>query len=330
MFNKKLLTFLLFVFSISSNFAQFTDVINSNRPGKSMSAFSVGKTIIQAEMGVNYNKETDENADYDGKIWSSDLTLRYGVLYEQLEVLANLDYLNETRSTSFSDIKESGLKKVTLGAKYLVYDPDRDYEKKPNLYSWKANHQFNWRQFIPAVALYGGINFNLARDKFQRLDIPKDNSFSLKGMILTQNQFGRYTFLTNIIVDKFPSQTMSFDYVLTMTRGFNSRVSGFFEIQGLNDNYYRDNFLRVGAAYLLKQNLQIDASVGRNFKGDPSIIFGGIGASWRFDANYEDIFLRIPKEDKRSKLDKKSDKLKDKKKEKSKKRLDSIEDEKPK
>ena len=330
MFNKKLLTFLLFVFSISSNFAQFTDVINSNRPGKSMSAFSVGKTIIQAEMGVNYNKETDENADYDGEIWSSDLTLRYGILYEQLEVLANLDYLNETRSTSFSDIKESGLKKVTLGAKYLVYDPDRDYEKKPNLYSWKANHQFNWRQFIPAVALYGGINFNLARDKFQRLDIPKDNGFSLKGMILTQNQFGRYTFLTNIIVDKFPSQTMSFDYVLTMTRGFNSRVSGFFEIQGLNDNYYRDNFLRVGAAYLLKQNLQIDASVGRNFKGDPSIIFGGIGASWRFDANYEDIFLRIPKEDKRSKLDKKSDKLKDKKKEKSKKRLDAIEDEKPK
>ena len=330
MFKTKLLTYLLLVFSLNSIFAQFTDVINSNRPGKSMAAFSVGKTIIQAEMGVNYSKETDENADYEGKIWSSDLTLRYGVLFEQLEVLANLDYLNETRSNSFFETKESGLKKVTLGAKYLVYDPERNYEKKPNLYSWKANHQFNWRQFIPAVALYGGFNFNLARDKFQRFDIPKDNSFSLKGIILTQNQFGRYTFLTNIIVDKFPSQTMSFDYVLTMTRGFNSRVSGFFEIQGLNDNYYRDNFIRVGAAYLLKQNLQIDASIGRNFKGDPSIIFGGIGASWRFDANYEDIFLRIPKEDKRSKLDKKSDKLKDKKKEKSKKRLDAVEDEKPK
>jgi hypothetical protein len=40
--------------------------------------------------------------------------------------------------------------------------------------------------------------------------------------------------------------------------------------------------------------------------------------------------LRIPKEDKRSKLDKKSDKLKDKKKEKSKKRLDAVEDEKTK
>ena len=256
--------------------------------------------------------------------------MRYGVLYEQLEVLANIDYLNETRTSPFFDTKESGIRKITLGAKYLVYDPERDYEKKPNLYSWKANHQFNWRQFIPAVALYGGVNLNLARDKFRRFDVPKENSFSLKGMILTQNQFGRYTFLTNIIVDNFPSQTISFDYVLTMTRGFNSRVSGFVEIQGVNDNYYRDNFFRFGAAYLLKQNLQVDASVGRNFKGAPSIIFGGIGASWRFDANYSEVMLRIPKEDKRSKLDKKSDKLKDKKKEKANKRIDAVEQDKAK
>ena len=337
MFKIKLLAILLLVFSTHSIFAQFTDVINSNRPGKSMSAFSVGKTVIQAELGVNYSKETDENANYDGEIWSSDLTLRYGVLYEQLEVLANFDYLNQTRSTSFFDIKESGLKKVTLGAKYLVYDPELNYEKKPNLYSWKANHQFNWRQFIPAVAIYGGVNINLAGDKFRRLQILQDDGFtlqdsgfSLKGMVLTQNQFGRYTLLTNIIIDKFPSQTMSLDYVLTMTRGFNSRVSGFIEIQGLKDNYDRENFLRFGAAYLLKQNLQVDASVGRNLQNAPSIIFGGIGVSWRFDANYEDVMLRIPKEDKRSKLDKKSDKLKDKKKEKSKKRLDAVEDEKTK
>ncbi len=295
-----------------------------------MSAFSVGKTVIQTEMGINYNEESDDGADYKGQIWQSDLTLRYGVLFEQLEVLANLEYLNETLSSPFFDTKESGLREVTLGAKYLLYDPDRDYEKKPNLYSWKANHQFNWRQFIPAVALYGGVNFNLARDKFRRLDIPKDNGFTLKGMVLTQNQFGRYTFLTNFIIDRFPSETMSFDYVLTMTRGFNSRVSGFVEIQGLNNRYYKDHFFRFGAAYLLRQNLQVDASINRNFQGESNIFGGGIGVSWRFDANYEDVMLRIPKEDKRSKLDKKSDKIKDKKKEKSKKRLDAVEGDKAK
>ena len=35
-------------------YAQYTDIINSNRPGKSMSAFSVGKTVIQAEPGIEH------------------------------------------------------------------------------------------------------------------------------------------------------------------------------------------------------------------------------------------------------------------------------------
>ena len=56
-FNKKTMNLikkflpLLTLFVTSINFAQFTDVINSNRPGKSIAAFSVGKTVIQAELG---------------------------------------------------------------------------------------------------------------------------------------------------------------------------------------------------------------------------------------------------------------------------------------
>jgi hypothetical protein len=115
-----------------------------------------------------------------------------------------------------------------------------------------------------------------------------------------------------------------------MTRGFNSRVSGFVELQGFTNVYYRNHLFRAGAAYLIWQNLQVDASFGKSFLDSPSLVFGGIGVSWRFDANYTEIMLRVPKEDKRSKLDKKSDKIKDKKKEKEKKRLDSIEKDTPK
>lgn len=333
MLKTNILTLLAIAFSITSSLAQFTDVINSNRPGQSMAAFSVGKTVIQSEMGVNYSKEKyEENPEspYKGVNWTADLTLRYGVFFEQFELIANFEYQNERITSPFFDRHDTGLKRTTIGAKYLLYDPDRDYEQKPNLYSWKANHKFNWRQFIPAVAFYGGANFNLAPDKFRRPEIPKEDGFTLKGMILTQNQFGRYTFLTNIIVDKFPSQRNSLDYVLTMTRGFNSRVSGFVEIQGYNNVYYTDHFFRTGAAYLLKQNLQIDASVSSNFQNAPNIFVAGVGASWRFDANYSEVMLRVAKEDKRSKLDKKSDKIKDKKKEKEKKRIDAVDGDKAK
>lgn len=327
MFTTSHLSFLLLIFCININFAQFTDVINSNRPGQSMSAFSVGMTVFQTETGVNYTSESSDRQDYEGNIIDADLVLRYGAFFEQLEFIGEFEYSNETFSypVFIGDRHDTGIKRAIVGAKYLVYDPDRNYEQKPNLYSWKANHKFNWRQFIPAVAIYGGVNVFPQRNKFLRPDIPQENGLSLRGMILTQNQFGRYTFLTNIIVDKFPSLTNSLDYVLTLTRGFNSRLSGFVEIQGQNNSYISNHFFRTGAAYLLWQNLQIDASLGKSFGNEPNIVFGGIGCSWRFDGNYSDVLLRVNKEDKRSKLDKKSDKMKEKKKDKEKKRLDAIE-----
>lgn len=41
----------LLLFSLE-NYAQYTDQINSNRPGETMSAFAVGKSVIQLESGV--------------------------------------------------------------------------------------------------------------------------------------------------------------------------------------------------------------------------------------------------------------------------------------
>lgn len=328
MFKIKPLLFLFFVFYSTNHFAQFTDVINSNRPGQSMSAFSVGKTVIQAELGVNHIQEEYEDANYEAETWASDLTLRYGVFFEQFELIANFEYQNEWFTAPAIALHDTGFKKALLGAKFLLYDPVKNYEEKPNLYSWKANHKFSWRQFIPAVALYGGFNVNLAKEKFLRsvTNIPKEEDFSLKGMIITQNQFGKYTFLTNIILDKFPSQRNSIDYVVTMTRGFNSRVSGFLELQGFNNEFYKDHFFRTGAAYLVKQNIQVDASIGSNFQNAPNIVFGGVGVSWRFDANYQDVFLRIAKEEKNDGKTSKQKKDKEKKDKENKKRKDAVEE----
>ncbi|HQF48825.1 MAG TPA: transporter, partial [Flavobacterium alvei] len=39
------------------HYGQHTDQINSNRPGETMSAFAVGKSVIQVESGVYGIKE---------------------------------------------------------------------------------------------------------------------------------------------------------------------------------------------------------------------------------------------------------------------------------
>lgn len=327
MFQKKTVLSLILLLYCALIFAQYTDEINSNRPGKSMSSFSVGKTIFQTEFGLSYIDEKNHDDDFKAQAWSSDLDLRYGVFFEQLELIANINYYNESYQFPAGDGHDAALRRIILGAKYMIYDPEMNYEPKPNLYSWKANHKFNWRQFIPSVAIYGGLNFNLAKDKFLRTGYYKETDIATKGMLITQNQFGRYTFVTNFILDQFPSQRNSFDYILTLTRGFNPRVSGMFEIQGINGDKYKDHFMRLGGAYLLQKNMQLDASVGSNLQYAPKIVYANIGFSWRFEGQYSDFMLRIPKDknEGKSKMDKKFQKEKDKQKEKKKKRLDAVE-----
>ncbi|NUY79307.1 transporter [Flavobacterium sp. MAH-1] len=307
--------------------AQFTDVINSNRPGESMAAFSVGKTILQGELGFTGVKEDHSLLGWDSKGLQSDLVVRYGAFFEQLEFIGELQYQYDKYNypdVGIEDETRSGFKTAYLGAKYLVYDPNKNYvDRKPNLYSWKANHKFKWRNLIPAVGVYAGVNLHLS-DKFPPTD---QRTASLKGMLITQNQLGRYVLVSNIYMDKFGSNYETLGYVVTLTRGINDRWSAFVENQGFQSDYYGDLIFRAGGAYLLETNLQLDVNFGVNVKDTPSVLQAGLGVSWRFDGLYEDVILRLPGEEKEmSKEDKKKKKEKDKK---DKKRKDAIENETP-
>lgn len=322
---KLFLIILLIISTIS--YGQFTDVINSNHPGESMGAFSVGKTVIQAELGCygfNEKQTVLGLPKYDVSGLESNLSLRYGAFLEQLEFVANIDYFNEKYNENFIIDSRNGLKKISFGAKYLLYDPNKNFKEKPDLYSWKKNHSFNYRQFIPSIGVYLGINYNFSTAVFTRPFIPEESRVSPKLMLLTQNQFGKFALTTNIIADKIGTKNQSFDYVITLTQGFNSRWTGFIENQGLKSTYYSDLFFRCGAAFLMKQNIQIDASIATNYKNSPSIIIGGLGFSWRFDKNYNEVLLKNLKEKKQEKKKGKKSKQ-EKKKEKEKKRIDSFE-----
>lgn len=314
---KNILYFLLFFTSISLH-AQYTDVINSNRPGESQSAFSVGQSVLQVETGIYGTSEEHSLLNTKTKGIGGDLAFRYGAFFEQLEFNIDIKHQWDRFDTGYGTQNRSDFRKIIVGAKYLIYDPYKNYEAKINIHSWKANHKFKWRQLIPAVGVYAGANFN-----FESIYLPKDEpSVTPKLMIITQNQFnGGFVFVTNIIADRITSEYPSYGYILTLTKGFNDRWSGFLENQGFKSDFYSDSILRSGAAYLIKENIQIDASVGANFKDTPSVLVGGIGLSWRFDKNYKPVIIRSGKEE-----GKDGEKDKDKKDKKSKKkRKDQVE-----
>ncbi len=297
---------------------QHTDMINSNRPGLSQSAFSVGKNVFQLESGVYGITQEHDISKYKINGMGLDLSLRYGFFLEQLELILDAQYQMDKYSAPAFEEKRSGIKNLVFGAKYLIYDPWKNYEEKPNLYSWKANHRFKWRQLIPAVSAYVGANFSVGDTYFP----PDEPSFSPKAMIIAQHHLGTsWVLVSNIYMNKISTEYQSLGYVITLTRGFNDKWSGFIENQGIKSDYYSDGIFRIGAAYLIQNNWQIDASIGASYKDTPSLLYGGVGTSWRFDKNYKPVKIESGKEDGKTKQQKK----KDKKKEKERKRLDEVE-----
>jgi hypothetical protein len=309
-----------FLIISTSQYAQYTDIINSNRPGKSMSAFSVGKTVIQAEVGLYGIREKHDLSRYEANGFGTEFDVRYGAFFDQFEFTLNTQYQYDWYQAPLINDTRGGFKQVTIGAKYLVYDPFIKQDK-PNIYSWKANHKFNLKQFIPAVAVYAGVNFNLGDNPFT---FPTDRTISPKVMVITQHHFGsKWVWVNNIIADKYMTDYPTLGIVSTMTRGFNMRWSGFLEFQGYKSDWYADTVFRLGAAYLVRENIQLDASFTKNVKDTPSLLLANVGMAWRFDSNYETNYKRV-KGEKKSKKDKKS------KAEKGKKRKDEVELEKTK
>lgn len=228
-------------FSIQGH-SQYTDVINSNRPGETIGAFSVGTGIIQLESGVFYEQQNHSLFDTDSKIFGLSVNLRYGLLFESLELFYEGIYQNQdiTFNTSGLEDQYSDFGRNRLGLKYLIYDPFKNSERNaPNLYSWRANNTFQWRNLIPAVSIYAGANFILGDNPFFAPDEP---SISPRVMVSTQSLLSpRFVLTTNIIYDRIGSDFPQWSYLVSLSHAFrNPRWSIFVENQGIKSDRYSD------------------------------------------------------------------------------------------
>lgn len=282
---KSTLFFLLSLATIQA-FCQYTDVINSNRPGVSRSAFSVGTNVAQVEVGPYiFKEERTPAASYEVSGFGIDFATRYGLLLEELELNIEGTYQNDTKtflSNFSSEERRANFKFLAVGAKYLVFDPYKNAEEdKPNLYSWKANRQFKWKSLIPAVSVYLGANYDTKPNPYTFSGI---EGFSPKVMIATQNNFsGGWVFVMNLIKDRIGTDQSDFQYILTLTHAFNPKWVIFGETQGIKSDFYADNLFRFGGAYLMGKDIQLDTAITFNTKDTPSVFSVNFGASYRLD-----------------------------------------------
>lgn len=300
--------------------AQYTDVINSNRPGESMGAYSIGKSLFQLETGTYIVHENHRLFDILTDGYGFNANFRWGLFKEKLEFNLDLQYQKDEYITPELYQKRSALRKTIVGAKYLLYDPYKNYEEELNIRSWKQNKQFKWHQLIPAISIYAGANLNFENP----FTFKKDPIVSPKIVLLLQNQLmNGYVVTTNIIADKFTSIYPSYGYIITVSKGLTDKISVFAENQGYKSDFYSDAIARFGGAFLLTNSVQLDAAFTFNAKSTPLVLYGSAGISWRFDENYKAVMIKVEsKESKKQKerekilndLEKKSDKKKKKQK----------------
>ncbi|MGW9686121.1 transporter [Flagellimonas sp. 2504JD1-5] len=303
--------------------AQYTDVINSNRPGRAVSAYAVGKNVVQAEMGLVYEQRDNANLGTDSNILGTDVSLRYGLLFESLEINWEGSFIsqNVTFTNTGTDERRTDFSRNRLGLKFLVFDPFKNPENnKPNLYSWRANNVFQWKNLIPAVSLYGGATFTLGDNPFY----VGDPVVSYRGAIATQSRLSpRFVLISNFAYDRIGTDFPELSYAVSLTHAFrNPKWSVFVENQGITSDRYKDILLRTGVAYLVNENFQADLHMGSGFQNSPSRIFAVLGFSYRLDFHKDTLVPideqkagqngKIRKKDMKKKRRKKTKKKKDK------------------
>lgn len=280
---KRVLLALIILISFQDINAQYTEIINSKRPGFSESPYSVGTGVYQFETGLFYKHNNSESLLAYPNTFGGELFFRTSHFFDRLEINLNVAYQADEVKNPFGDnFNINGISDFRFGAKYLIYQQEYT-DKSKEIRSWKKRTSFDKKRLIPSVAIYGAVNTNLLSEDY------KAEGVSFKGAVLLQNDFSdRLVLLTNLIVDDISGASMEYLYIVTMTYALSQNWSFFVENTGKFETGFSPEYeLGTGIAYLISPNLQVDASIRTNIFDDYSYIFAGTGLSWRLDRHQD-------------------------------------------
>jgi len=288
------ISFVIWVLVSANITAQYTETINTNRPGTSQGAFSVGKNVVQFETGLALGSEKHSVFDNQTNTTEFKYNVRIGLLLERLEFNVEGSYLrlsSDDQIGNESGITRSGFPLNAIGVKYLIYDPYKyQREKSTNILSWYANKKINWQRFIPAVSAYAAANFISSTGDLAFQNNPDNRATDTQPnvapriIVSAHNVWSeRLVFVANLVSNNLGSEFPEFRFLTTVTYNFNSCWSFFGEYEAITSQINKDQLIKAGGAFLATKNLQFDARILGNFKNTPSIFNLAFGASYRLD-----------------------------------------------
>ena len=118
---------LILILLCSPLYSQYTEVINSNRPGFSESPYSVGTGVYQLETNFFYRKVERLPTFSRPELLGIDLLFRTSFFKERLELNLNFGY--QKGQIAFQNIfnssyNASGIRNLSVAGKYLIYEQE--------------------------------------------------------------------------------------------------------------------------------------------------------------------------------------------------------------
>ncbi|AUC85009.1 hypothetical protein CW731_06770 [Polaribacter sp. ALD11] len=282
--------FIVFFFiGYSTVLAQYTDVINSNKPGFSESPYSVGTGVYQFESNIFLRNTSIEPTFSIPQSLGLDLLFRTSLFLEKLELNAQLTYQQDKvafKNVFTSHYFTSGFSRMTIGAKYLVYQQEYE-DKSKEIRSWKRRRAFDTKRLIPSVAVYLGMNTDFVNE------IHKTGSITPKAGILLQHNLTKYfNVITNFYYDNIGSDFAEYSYIITATQNFSDQWSAFLENQTIFQEHQNNTNVGLGLAYLYSRDLQFNTSGRLLFEGKSQGFYAGLGVSYRIN-RHADSYIEL-------------------------------------
>ena len=285
--------------------AQYTEIVNSKRPGFSDSPYGVGTKVMQFETGIFYN-ETDNLAQWARPhSYGAEFLFRWGLFSEKMELnvygtyqedvvkaMKNINLFELTPNEFGNHLPYdegttiNGFSNAFVGVKYLFFEQQFE-DKRKEVRSWKKRTAFDKKRLIPSVGVLVGVHTDLVSPDYK-------DDLSFKGAVLLQNDFtNRFVMITNLIADRIGSEEEFYSYLITATYSMNMQWSFFFEHQGKFPKIRDKEFqLGGGLAYLWSQDLQFDISARTNIFADYSHLYFNTGFTWRWDRHIDTYTIK--------------------------------------
>lgn len=230
----------------------------TDRPDQTESSVTVPRKTLQIETGFVFEKFKSDDAEFEN--WGIATTLlRYGVLDNfELRLGSYYQHSSLTVNDVETDSTQQGVGPITAGLKVYITE-----EKG----AW------------PEIALLADLTFS----DWGHLDYRPSYNYSVIKLLFSHTLSKRFGLGYNLgFANNGEDPKGFFVYSLVLGASVTNRLSAFAEVYGnFDDSSLPRHRIDGGITYLLRHNLQLDASAGFGPKDTLSMWFASAGLTWR-------------------------------------------------